>query len=149
LPDGMQSVVGQSGARISGGDGQRIRLGRAMLRYDARLVLLDEPFRGLDRQQRSVMLERCRERWRDSTLLCVTHDVAETLGFERVLVIEDGRLVEDGSPDRLRRQPGSAFCRLLEAERAAHEGIWGHPRWRRIQVDTTIAEPEPTRGNTP
>lgn len=145
LPEGMQTVIGQSGASVSGGEGQRIRLGRALLRRDARLVLLDEPFRGLDRGQRIAMLERCRRLWSDATLVCVTHDVSETLGFPRVLVVEDGRVVEDGSPAELARRPGSSLQQLLAAERHVQHEIWGDPRWRRIEVrDASISERGPT-----
>jgi len=70
----------------------------AMLRRDARLVVLDEPFRGLDRARRCALLDRARGLWRRATLLCITHDVGETRRFERVLVVDGGRVVEDGSP---------------------------------------------------
>src|SRR5205823_46301 len=75
LPAGLQTKLGEGGALVSGGEGQRVRFGRAMLRKDARLVLLDEPFRGLDREKRCELLARAREYWRGSTLLCITHDI--------------------------------------------------------------------------
>ena len=70
-----------------------MRLGRAMLRSGVRLVILDEPFRGLDREQRRELLTRARRMWRHATLLCITHDVSETQAFARVLVVEGGRLL--------------------------------------------------------
>jgi ABC-type transport system involved in cytochrome bd biosynthesis fused ATPase/permease subunit len=60
LPDGLQTALGEGGGRLSGGEGQRVRLGRALLRPGVRLVLLDEPFRGLDHQQRQELLARAR-----------------------------------------------------------------------------------------
>jgi ABC-type branched-subunit amino acid transport system ATPase component len=71
-----------------------------LARLDAavRLVILDEPFRGLERERRRVLLDRARRRWQSATLLCVTYDVGETLDFPRVLVLDGGRLVEDGRP---------------------------------------------------
>ena len=69
LPDGLQTLVGESGALLSGGEGQRVRLGRALKRKQARLVILDEPFRGLDRHTRHELLLRARSHWRGSTLL--------------------------------------------------------------------------------
>ncbi|MCJ7593903.1 MAG: ABC transporter ATP-binding protein/permease, partial [Desulfobacterales bacterium] len=86
LPDGLQTVLGEGGGLVSGGEGQRVRLGRGMLRQEARLVILDEPFRGLDRGQRHMLLLHARQWWRHATLLCVTHDVGETEGFDRVIV---------------------------------------------------------------
>ena len=61
------------------------------------------------------MLGDARHWWRDVTLLCVTHDVAETRDFDRVIVIEGGRIVEDGAPARL-AVAGSRYHALLEAE---------------------------------
>jgi ATP-binding cassette subfamily B protein len=86
---------------VSGGEGQRVRLGRALARRGVRLVILDEPFRGLDRAQRRVLLQRARQEWRAATLLCITHDVQSTQAFDRVLVVEGGRIIEDDDPARL------------------------------------------------
>src|SRR5262249_23217057 len=94
LPDGLQTPLGDGGGLVSGGEGQRVRFGRALVRGRVRLAILDEPFRGLDREKRRELLQCARRAWRDATLLCVTHDVGETLDFERVLVIEGGRIVE-------------------------------------------------------
>jgi ATP-binding cassette subfamily B protein len=91
LPDGLQTRLGEGGALVSGGEGQRVRLGRGLLRPRVRLVILDEPFRGLDRQRRRTLLARARCCWREATVLCITHDVGETRGFERVLVVEGGK----------------------------------------------------------
>ena len=116
LPQGLQTPLGEGGALVSGGEGQRVRFARAWLRRDARLVVLDEPFRGLDRERRRALLAEALRAWRDTTLLCVTHDVAETAGFDRVLVVDDGAIVEDGTPAELAARPVSRYARLLAAE---------------------------------
>jgi ABC-type transport system involved in cytochrome bd biosynthesis fused ATPase/permease subunit len=72
LQDGLQTELGESGALVSGGEGQRVRFGRALLRPGVQLALLDEPFRGLDRSTRRRLLARARAHWQDATLLCVT-----------------------------------------------------------------------------
>ena len=135
LPDGLQTMLGEGGGLVSGGEGQRVRLGRAILRRDARLVILDEPFRGLDREQRRALLARARQTWRAATLLCVTHDVGETLSFPRVLVVADGRVVEDGAPAELAAQPGSRYQALLAAEKAVRQDLWSDAAWRRIELE--------------
>jgi ATP-binding cassette subfamily B protein len=142
LPDGMQSLLGERGRRVSGGQGQRVRLGRAMQRPEARLVILDEPFRGLDREQRTALLDRARTYWHDTTLLCITHDVRDTGEFARVLVVEDGRIVEDGSPAELREQPASRYRALLEAEQAVRERLWAGPDvpWRTLQLENGVLQ---------
>jgi ABC-type transport system involved in cytochrome bd biosynthesis fused ATPase/permease subunit len=119
---------------VSGGEGQRVRLGRALARERPRLVILDEPFRGLDRAQRAELMRRARALWQGCTLLCITHDVGETMGFERVLVVESGRLVEDGAPGELAARPDSRFRALLEAETEVRTTLWSAASWRRLRV---------------
>lgn len=134
LPDGLQTPLGDGGGLLSGGEGQRVRLGRGMMRGRARLLLLDEPFRGLDREQRARLLDTVRERWRGATVVCVTHDLAQTRDFDRVVVLEGGRVVEDGPPGMLRRHPGSRYAALLRAECEAREAVWRNPAWRRLRL---------------
>lgn len=133
LPLGLQTPIGEGGGLLSGGEGQRVRLGRALLSPSSRLALLDEPFRGLDREQRRDLLKGARRWWADTTMLCVTHDIAETLEFPRVLVIEDGQLVEDGNPRQLAGSP-SRYRALLDAEAHVTRTMWQAARWRRWRV---------------
>jgi ATP-binding cassette subfamily B protein len=133
LPQGLQTSLGEGGGLLSGGEGQRVRLARALLQTNVRLALLDEPFRGMDRGQRSALLADARQWWKDVTLLCVTHDVGETLPFERVLVIENGRIVEDGSPTQLAAGP-SRYRELLDAETLVREQMWKGKQWRRVRM---------------
>ena len=135
LPDGLQTTLGESGGLVSGGEGQRVRLGRALLNTNARLVILDEPFRGLDREKRRQLLARARRLWRNSTLLCITHDIAETLEFERVLVIDRGRIVEDAPASELASRTDSLYRSLLDAEEEVRAGMWASGEWRRFVID--------------
>lgn len=134
LPQGLQTPLGEGGALLSGGEGQRVRFGRALLQGGVRLALLDEPFRGLDRTQRRRLLARARRWWHGSTLLCVTHDVGETLAFDRVLVVEDGRIVEDGAPIALAARR-SRYAELLAADADAQRRLWHGAHWRRLRVE--------------
>jgi len=135
LPEGFETHLGEGGGLISGGEGQRVRLGRALLRAGVRLAILDEPFRGLDREQRRELLQRVRRLWRDVTLLCITHDVSETRAFDRVLVIESGKIVEDGHPEALAAESASRYRALLDAERAVQLAGWSRGAWRRLRLD--------------
>jgi len=148
LPDGLQTSLGEGGALVSGGEGQRVRLGRGLLREDPRLVVLDEPFRGLDRVKRRELLDRLRDRWRDVTLLCVTHDVRETLDFPRVLVVDAGRVVEDGDPKALAASTDSQYRALLDAEDHLRDTLWSDRRWRRWRMDAGKLQETP-RGKGP
>lgn len=148
LPDGMQTRLGENGAAVSGGEGQRVRMARGLMRPDARLAILDEPFRGLERGVRRLMLADARQAWADATLICVTHDLHETLSFDRVLVLDGGRIVEDGPPAALAERPGSRYQALLAAETNLEKKLWGDPQWRRWRMDAgtlqTGGRPKPT-----
>ena len=135
LPDGMQTKLGGEGRLVSGGEGQRMRFGRGLQRPDARLVILDEPFRGLDREKRRTLLAGARAYWPHATMLCITHDVGQTQDFERVLVVEDGRIIEDDSPQTLLTRSNSRYRALLNAEDAVREQLWSNESWRRLWLE--------------
>jgi ABC-type transport system involved in cytochrome bd biosynthesis fused ATPase/permease subunit len=130
LPGGLQSPLGEGGRLTSGGEGQRVRFGRALTRQHVRLAVLDEPFRGVDREQRHTLLERARDIWREATLICVTHDIDETRAFPRVLVVDKGRVVEDGDPAGLAARPDSLYAALLAAEQTVRRDLWESGIWR-------------------
>lgn len=134
LPEGLQTLLGEGGALVSGGEGQRLRLARALARHDVRLAILDEPFRGLDREQRRTMLASVRKHWQKVSLLCVTHDLNDTQDFSRVLVIEHGRIVEDDTPEALYARADSRYRALLEADKQVRQHIWQENKWRRLSL---------------
>ncbi|MDY7230801.1 ATP-binding cassette domain-containing protein [Hyalangium rubrum] len=138
LPQGLQTRLGEGGGLLSGGEGQRVRLGRALLRPGVRLAIFDEPFRGLERDRRAELLERARQGVKGATLLCVMHDIAETLSFDRVLVIQEGTLVEDGNPRTLAAREDSHYRALLELEAGMRRDLSGREGWRRLVLDQGV-----------
>ncbi len=143
LPDGFETVLGEGGGLVSGGQGQRVRVGRAMLRAGIRLAILDEPARGLEASRRHKLMQAARQRWSHATLFAITHDVAETRTFDRVLVIEGGKIIEDGSPVALYNHESSRYRALCDAELEVREGLWQGDRWRRLRMDSgTLTEVE-------
>jgi ATP-binding cassette subfamily B protein len=142
LPTGLQTPLGEGGALLSGGEGQRVRFGRGLVRGGARLVVFDEAFRGLETPRRRELLARARTRWRDATFLYISHDIEDTLGFDRVLVIADGHLVEDGTPAALGAALDSRFRALLDADRRVR-ARFSTGGWRRLVVQGgAVHEPE-------
>lgn len=134
LPHGLQTALGEGGALVSGGEGQRVRLARALLRPAVRLVILDEPFRGLDRDTRHKLMTFVRQHWREATLVCVSHDIAETQAFDRVLVVDAGAIVEDGDPREL-ANADSRYRALLTTECDVRERLWSSAVWRHLRID--------------
>ena len=118
-----------------------------MLRAEARLVILDEPFRGLDRQQRRQLMARARSVWQHATLLCITHDVSETQAFARVLVVDGGQIVEDGSPSALATRPESHYRALLEMEASVRQELWSSSAWRRFALQGGLLHENGQRGH--
>lgn len=133
LDRGLDTEVGPEGALVSGGEGQRIRLARGLHRAKVRLVVLDEAFRGLDRPTRERLTANVRAAFPNATLFSVSHDIRSALDFPRVLVVEDGRIAEDGPPRMLAAEQGR-FKRLLDAEAHALLELWGDSAWRRLLV---------------
>lgn len=134
LPQGLSSPLGEGGALVSGGEGQRVRFGRALMQENVRLALLDEPFRGLSRSHRTRLMEEARAHWRHATLVCITHDVAETQAFDRVIVIDGGQVAESGPPQQLLRG-NTRYRRLLMAEAEAQDGLWRDGSWNRFSLE--------------
>ncbi len=128
-----ETPLGESGRLVSGGEGQRVRLGRGLARPRPRLAILDEPFRGLDRTARHELTLRARSHWAKATLLLISHDISDTLLFDRVVVLEDGRIVEDGPPRALAAR-ASRYRQLLEADRHAQAMLRDRPDWRRLSL---------------
>ncbi|CAA9510062.1 MAG: Coenzyme F420-dependent N5,N10-methylene tetrahydromethanopterin reductase and related flavin-dependent oxidoreductases, partial [uncultured Solirubrobacteraceae bacterium] len=142
--------LGADGGLLSGGEGQRVRLARALDREGVRLAVLDEPLRGLDRGQRQRLLVTARERWRAATLLCATHDVGEALHFDRILVLEDGKVVADGPPAQLLAASDAPLGAMLDAERALRDELDAGGGWRRLRVqDGTLREEDAGEADDP
>ncbi len=130
LPDGAAGRLGEGGGLVSGGEGQRVRLARALQRNNVRLAILDEPFRGLDRESRQELLVTARKAWSKATLLYISHDLSESLQFDRVLVVEDGQIREDGQPDILSKDSTSRYHALLQAETRVQDTFLSGVPWR-------------------
>lgn len=122
--------AGEGGCLLSGGEGQRVRVGRAFHRKQASLVLLDEAFRGLDWATRLAVVGEVRRTWAEATLICVTHDLDVATRFDRIVYIEAGRIVEDCLASDL----GPRTAAFADAARRVNKRLWRNPYWRRITV---------------
>jgi len=138
LPDGLQTDLGESGSLVSGGEGQSVRIGRAMARPDVRLAILDEPARGLDREARRSLLARARRHFAKATMIFVTHDVPDTLDFQRVLVVEQGRIIEQGSPRDLYEKTDSRYRALCDQETITRQRLWEGSTWRHLKMSSGV-----------
>ncbi len=113
LPQGYDTPIGEQGARLSGGEAQRIALARAFLK-DAPLILLDEATAHLDPETEELVQEAMARLLRGRTALLVAHRLNTVLRADRILVLDGGRVVEEGSHEALLRQ-GGLYRRLVRA----------------------------------
>ena len=112
LPQGLSEEVGESGINLSGGQKQRVSLARAFLSQRSILVL-DDPLSAVDTETERALMDEILSR--SKGLMLVSHRLAELERCDRVVVLEDGQVVEDGDPRKLARLPESHFRRFLDA----------------------------------
>ena len=105
LPAGYDTQVGERGLRLSGGQRQRLGIARAFLK-DAPILILDEATSALDTRSEAEIQVALADLVRNRTVLAVAHRLSTVANFDRILVLQNGRIVEDGSPEELMKRNG-------------------------------------------
>jgi ATP-binding cassette, subfamily B, bacterial len=114
LPQGMRTIVGERGVRLSGGQRQRIAIARAFLK-DAPLILLDEATSALDTESEEAIREALGHLMNRRTVIAIAHRLSTVRNFDRIVVLQTGRVVQDGAPDVLMRREG-LYRQLVQRE---------------------------------
>jgi ATP-binding cassette, subfamily B, bacterial len=105
LPQGFATIVGDRGVQLSGGQRQRIAIARAFLK-DAPLLLLDEATSALDGESEEAIQEALTKLMRGRTVIAIAHRLSTVHHFDRIVVLQGGRVVQDGPPDQLMQEEG-------------------------------------------
>jgi ABC-type multidrug transport system fused ATPase/permease subunit len=113
LPEGYDTVLGERGTGLSGGQRQRIAMARAFLK-DAPILILDEATSALDAESEAAVAESLQTLCQNRTTLLIAHRFSSIRMAHRIVVLEQGKIVADGTFDELKSQPGT-FRKLLEA----------------------------------
>jgi ATP-binding cassette, subfamily B, bacterial len=114
LPDGLDTIVGDRGAKLSGGQRQRVAIARAFLK-DAPILLLDEATSALDSHSEELIREAVTTLMRGRTVIAIAHRLSTLRSFDRIMVIQNGQVVQDGQPDKLLSKAG-AYKSLVDLE---------------------------------
>ncbi len=114
LPDGLDTYLGESGARLSGGQRQRLAIARALLR-DAPLLLLDEATSALDAESERLVQQALERLMENRTTIVIAHRLATVRSADRIIVMDNGRIVEQGDHAALTGQ-GGLYARLAQLQ---------------------------------
>lgn len=118
MPQGMATIVGDRGVKLSGGERQRIAIARALLK-DAPLLLLDEATSALDSESEEAVRAALNDLMRGRTVIAIAHRLSTVRHFDRIVVLQGGRVVQDGSPAELARASGP-YRELLRLQERGH-----------------------------
>lgn len=114
LPDGLDTIVGERGVKLSGGQRQRIAIARAILK-DAPILILDEATSALDSESEKLIQDALEKLMKGRTSIVVAHRLSTIASLDRILVLDHGRIVEDGPHQE-----------LLKKKRGIYAGLWKH-----------------------
>jgi ATP-binding cassette subfamily B protein len=119
LPEGFDTVVGERGVQLSGGQKQRVALARALV-WEPKILILDDPFSAVDARTEAAILAAIERQASRRTVLLVTHRIAAASRCDRVVVLDEGRVVEQGTHDELVRC-GGIYAAFAEEQQMARE----------------------------
>ncbi len=115
MPQGYDTLIGENGTRFSGGERQRISIARALLK-DAPIVLLDEATASLDVENESQVQAALSRLLADKTVLVIAHRMRTVANADKIVVLKEGSVAEQGSPEELMAQPGGVYRRMVELQ---------------------------------
>ncbi|NMA18918.1 MAG: ABC transporter ATP-binding protein, partial [Clostridiaceae bacterium] len=113
--DGYKTLIGENGARLSGGERQRISIARALLK-DAPIVLLDEATASLDVENETKVQTALSRLLAGKTVLVIAHRMRTVEAANKIVVLDSGKVVEEGDPSKLRKDENSIFKRMTELQ---------------------------------
>ena len=118
LPEGYDSTVGDRGCRLSGGERQRIAIARAVLR-DCPILILDEATSSLDSEAESLVSKAISNLLRKQTVIAIAHRLSTLKEMDRIVFLEKGKIVEEGSFDELIIKKNGKFAHLWKLQQIA------------------------------
>ncbi|MBX2868723.1 MAG: thiol reductant ABC exporter subunit CydC [Acidiferrobacterales bacterium] len=140
LPEGYETMIGERGVRLSGGQKQRLSIARAILR-DAPILILDEALSSVDARNEAVIQSALDRLMQGRTTLIMAHRLSSIIGCDRILVLHQGRVVEQGSHTQLIRKQG-VYHTLMSSQAADREGESIQSTFVDAQIGSSVTSPE-------
>ena len=119
LADGWNTMIGENGSELSGGERQRISIARAFLK-DAPIILLDEATASLDVDNETMIQESLSRLIKDKTVMIIAHRMRTVADADKIVVLKDGTVAENGSPEALEKQ-GGIYANMLKTQLLARD----------------------------
>ncbi len=116
LLDGYHTIIGENGSTLSGGERQRISIARALLK-DAPIVLLDEATASVDAENETKIQAGISELVKNRTVLIIAHRMRTVANADKIVVLKDGRVVEQGTPRELLKKPDGVYKNMVELQK--------------------------------
>lgn len=115
LPEGYQTMIGENGSALSGGERQRISIARALLK-DSPVILLDEATASLDAENETHIQRAISRLVKGKTVLIIAHRMRTVEGADKLVLLKDGKVAEQGSPEKLLAKGGiyAKMCQLQQ-----------------------------------
>lgn len=118
LPDGYNTVIGEGGASLSGGEKQRISIARAIMK-DSPIIILDEATANVDPENEKELVEAISELTHDKTVIMIAHRLKTVRGADQIFVVDGGKIVQKGTHEELVKQEGIYRRFVVERRQAA------------------------------
>ena len=124
MPQGFETIIGDRGVKLSGGQRQRIAIARAILKA-APILLLDEATSALDTESEAVIREALDRVMQGRTVIASAHRLSTVADFDRIVVMREGRILEDGAPDVLLARRGAYYALVAKERRRLSDAMLG------------------------
>ena len=119
MPNGWNTMIGENGSELSGGERQRISIARAFLK-DAPIILLDEATASLDVDNETMIQESLSRLIKDKTVMIIAHRMRTVADADKIVVLKDGTVAENGSPEALEKQ-GGIYANMVKTQLLARD----------------------------
>ena len=124
LPEGYDTLVGEQGATLSGGQRQRIAIARALFTHP-RILILDEATSALDYESEAILQRNMAAICQGRTVIIIAHRLSSVRGANRIIVLDKGRIVEQGAHDALLQQPKGLYAHLWSMQSGVSRSATG------------------------